>query len=156
MTLLPTPLLAKTIPLIASSIARGMPSSVFVSVWGQELPQAKHVVFYFGGMPTSAQEPALHSLQTNVDDIYRSKGIYLVCMDKPGMGKTPLSYNFQIRRDWPEMVQQVQQNLGIQKYSIMGVSNGGPYVMATLTHEMTKTSITSAAMIVGVSNVNAR
>jgi pimeloyl-ACP methyl ester carboxylesterase len=114
------------------------------------------VIFYFGGMPASAREPALHSLATGERDIYQSKDIHLIYMDKPGMGKTPLSLSFQIRRDWPEMVRQVQETLGIRNYSVMGVSNGGPYVMATLTHEATKEHIDSAAIIVGVSNVCAR
>jgi pimeloyl-ACP methyl ester carboxylesterase len=137
--------------------AKGMPSEVHVTAWGKELATAKHVIFYFGGMPSSANhEAALHSLHTGETDIYRCKDIHLIYMDKPGMGRTPMSYFFQIRRDWPEMVRQVQEAFDIRRFSVMGVSNGGPYVMATLTHEATKEHIDSAAMIVGVSNVRAR
>jgi pimeloyl-ACP methyl ester carboxylesterase len=153
---LPKPLLSRAVQLSKNLGAKGMPSAVHVTAWGTELAAAKQVIFYFGGMPASAREPALHSLLTGESDIYKSKDIHLVYIDKPGMGETPVSYSFQIRRDWPEMVRQVQEAFGIQRYSVMGVSNGGPYVMATLTHEATKEHIDSAAMIVGVSNVRAR
>ena len=133
----------------------GIPPRVYVTGWGKPLAEAKHVIFYFGGMPASAVEPALHSLAAG-QDVYRTRDIHLLCMDKPGMGQTPLAYRFRLQRDWPEMVHQVRDYFGIEEYHVMGVSNGGPYVMACLTHETTAPEIRGAAMIVGVSNVRAR
>jgi len=153
---LPTPL-ARTI-LSLSSASDGIPAKVKVTQWGSQLESAKHIVFYFGGMPASAEEPAFHSITTAaaVDDIYAARNIHLVCIDKPGMGGTPFCYRFQIRRDWPQIVSSVADQLFSTrqpKYGVIGVSNGGPHTMATLTHPDLKHRVKAAAMVVGVSDV---
>ena len=144
-------------------ISPGIPKSVNVTAWGSPLKQddddkgssssALHTIFYFGGMPASAQEPALHSIAAGESDCYAARRIHCICLDKPGMGQTPLRYWFQIHRDWPEIVLQVAHHYGIERYAVAGVSNGGPYVMACLTHPATRENISTAAMIVGVSDV---
>lgn len=133
---------------------------VKVTQWGSSLEDAKHVVFYFGGMPASAEEPALHSCRATSsssstastgNDVYASRKIHLVYIDKPGMGGSSFQYRFSIQKDWPRILDSVASQLKIQgKYGVIGVSNGGPYVMASLLDE--KSRVKAAAMVVGVSN----
>jgi pimeloyl-ACP methyl ester carboxylesterase len=132
------------------TLSADLPKHVKVTQWGSPLKEAKHVVFYFGGMPASAEEPALHS-STSDDDVYASRKIHLVCIDKPGMGGSSFKYNFSLRRDWPRIVISVATQLHIkERYGVIGVSNGGPYVMASLLHSESR--VKAAAMVVGVSN----
>ena len=131
--------------------AGGQHDVVKVTQWGTSLEDAKHVVFYFGGMPASAEEPALHRSCTSGDDVYKSRKIHLVCIDKPGMGGSSFLYRFSIKSDWPRIVDSVATQLEItKKYGVIGVSNGGPYVMASLLHPTSR--VKAAAMVVGVSN----
>lgn len=140
------------------TIAAGQQDFVKVTQWGTSLEDAKHVVFYFGGMPASAEEPALHRNCSiagddcdQKDDVYKSRKIHLICIDKPGMGGSSFQYRFSIKSDWPRIVESVATQLDVTtKYGVIGVSNGGPYVMASLLHPSSR--VKAAAMVVGVSN----
>lgn len=149
--ILPSPLARHLLKLSPSTV--GIPRRVKVTQWGTPLASAKHVVFYFGGMPASAEEPALHSATSGHEDVYAARQIHLVCIDKPGMGQSSFAYRFQIRRDWPCIVDQVAQQLHMNgRYGVMGMSNGGPYVMASLTHPEVAHRVKAGCMIVGVSD----
>ncbi|CAB9498658.1 alpha/beta hydrolase fold [Seminavis robusta] len=139
-----------------SKTTPGIPHTVNVTLWGRPINDAQHVVFYFGGLPASAEEPALHSVTSPHNDVYQAHNIALLYIDKPGFGETSFNYWFRLRRDWPVIVDQVATQLGVadtRRYGVMGVSNGGPYVMATLTHPILKHRVKAAANIVGVSDV---
>jgi pimeloyl-ACP methyl ester carboxylesterase len=147
-----------TLPLERSILSlggvSGLPTHVKVTQWGAPLAAAKHVVFYFGGMPASAEEPTLHSAASS-SDVYASRNIHLVCIDKPGMGGTSFVYNFRLRNDWPQLVDTVATHLKIapeRQYGVIGVSNGGPYLMSTLLHPDLQHRVKAAAMVVGVSD----
>ena len=147
---LPSPL-ARTI-LKLRPVSSGIPKQVKVTRWGSPLETARHVVFYFGGMPASAEEPAMHSSTT--EDVYASRNIHLVAVDKPGMGESSVAYRFSLRRDWPQIISMVADELKIeQKYAVIGMSNGGPYVMSCLTHPELKHRVKAGSMVVGVSDV---
>ena len=147
---LPSPLARSFLTLPQKTI--GIPKKVKVTQWGSPLETAKHVVVYFGGMPASAEEPAAHSKPG--EDIYKARNIHLVCIDKPGFGGSSLNYRFNLRRDWPEVVSMVADQLKIeQKYGVVGMSNGGPYVMSCLTHPVLKNRVKAGSMVVGVSDV---
>jgi pimeloyl-ACP methyl ester carboxylesterase len=134
----------------------GLPRRVKVTTWGTPLAQAKLTVIYAGGAPTSAEEPTLHSANF-ATDIYAERGIHLVAIDKPGMGGTSFNSRFQIRRDYPRLVARVADELGVGKYGVVGISNGGPYVMALLTapDDSLRARVLAASMVVGVSDVSA-
>jgi pimeloyl-ACP methyl ester carboxylesterase len=125
-------------------------------------------------MPASAEEPALHSVtastgeEESMVDIYKERHIHLIAIDKPGMGLSEWKYRYSIRNDWPAIVHQVAEHYGVvhddatgtsdtvpSGYGVFGVSNGGPHVMACLTHPQTAAHVQAAAMIVGVSDVTA-
>jgi len=99
----------------------------------------------------------LHSAMVSKPDLYREKGVHLICIDKVGMGGTSLNTNFKIRRDWPRIVASVADRLGVRTFGVFGVSNGGPYVMSVLTADRRedRARCKAAAMVVGVSDVSA-
>jgi pimeloyl-ACP methyl ester carboxylesterase len=137
-------------------IAEGGPNrSVKVTTWGSPLETARCSLFYFGGTPSSAEETPLHSIAMGKSDMYKERGVYLVCIDKPGVGGTDFEPRFRLRRDWPRLVAAVADSLGVQSYGVFGMSNGGPYVMAALTAPGLKERVLAAAMVVGVSDVSA-
>lgn len=137
----------------------GLPHRVKVTTWGAPLAQARLTVVYAGGAPTSCEEIPLHSLASGDGsaDIYAERGIHLVAIDKPGMGGTELNPRFRIRRDYPRLVARVCDQLGVDSFAVLGISNGGPHVMALLTarDEATRRRVLAAAMVVGVSDVSA-
>lgn len=136
----------------------GIERDVKVTTWGSPLSHAVVSLFYFGGTPSSAEEPPLHSLAMSKNDIYKERAIHLVCIDKPGVGGSQLDTAFSIRCDWPRIVSNVADELGIgEEYGVFGISNGGPHVMACLSTQDTryKKRVRAAAMIVGASDVSA-
>lgn len=81
-------------------------------------------VFYFHGWPGSRVEARLF------DVIARRDGIRLIAIDRPGYGGS----DFEPERtllDWPEDVAALADALGIDRFGVLGVSGGGPYVAAT-------------------------
>lgn len=158
--------LTLSLALSSSSNSSSQSKQVFVTEWGCEAKDAQASIFYFGGTPSSAtHEVPLHSIATRPTeaasatdyDIYRQKGIHLIYIDKPGIGGTEFDVNFSIRNDWPRIVSQVADHIlgPSATYGVIGVSNGGPYMMACLTasDETIRRRVTAAASVVGVSDV---
>ncbi|KAH8818808.1 Alpha/Beta hydrolase protein [Flagelloscypha sp. PMI_526] len=81
------------------------------------------VVFYFHGFPGSRLEGQL------LHEKAAALGIRFISIDRPGMGRS----SFQPGRtllDWPKDVLALADSLGIDKFTILGVSGGGPYALA--------------------------
>lgn len=80
-------------------------------------------VFYFHGCPDSRLEARFwHNLATQLN-------VHLIAPDRPGMGLS----DFKTRReilDWPDDVVELADALQLGRFSVMGVSGGGPYVLA--------------------------
>lgn len=80
-------------------------------------------MFYFGGMPVSSEEPAMHNCAAGGQDVYNNRNIHLVCIDKPGMGGSNFQYFSSIQRDWPKIVENVATQPHIpDRYGVIGVS----------------------------------
>ena len=80
-----------------------------------------HTVLYFHATPSSRLEPIFLG-----DDLFSRFGLRIICPDRPGIGGS----DFQIQRsfsDWPEDVEYLLENLGIDQCSVLGVSGGGGY-----------------------------
>ena len=80
-------------------------------------------VFYFHGFPGSRLEP-----QSN-HDAFLKAGIQLLALDRPGIGHLTRK-NKRKLLDWPDDVVEVAKILKLEKFSILGVSGGGPYALA--------------------------
>lgn len=66
------------------------------------------------------------------DDLARALGLRLICIDRWGLGKTDQVP--QDRRgllDWADVVRQVLDELGINRFQIVAHSAGAPYALAT-------------------------
>ena len=80
-------------------------------------------VFFFHGFPGSRLEP-----QSN-HEAFLKAGIQLLAVDRPGMGKSTRKSKRKLL-DWPDDVVEVAKILNLEKFSILGVSGGGPYALA--------------------------
>jgi pimeloyl-ACP methyl ester carboxylesterase len=80
-------------------------------------------VFYFHGTPGSRFECNIFPEAAN------SVGARVIVADRPGFGLS----DFKIKRrllDWPNDVTELADNLGIDRFAVMGLSGGGPYAAA--------------------------
>lgn len=59
----------------------------------------------------------------------RALGVRLVTIDRPGMGSSPFEPGRTLL-DWPASVAAVADHLGLGRFSLAGVSAGGPYALA--------------------------
>ena len=80
-------------------------------------------VFYFHGFPGSRFEPQLNH------EAYLKAGIRLLALDRPGIGQSTRK-NKRKLSDWPDDVVEVAKILNLEKFSVLGVSGGGPYALA--------------------------
>ncbi|MBW4541376.1 MAG: alpha/beta hydrolase [Myxacorys chilensis ATA2-1-KO14] len=83
-----------------------------------------HPVFYFHGGGTSRLEPLLLG-----DEVFIRLGLRLIAPDRPGIGQS----DFQPNRgfsDWTKDVTFLADALGLDKFSVLGVSSGGGYTAA--------------------------
>ena len=87
-------------------------------------------------------------LQLAVDDApIRAAGLRFVLPDRPGYG---LSSFLPGRRltDWPDDVVQLADHLGIDRFSVMGVSGGGPHAAVCAAHLADRVAV--AGIVSGV------
>jgi pimeloyl-ACP methyl ester carboxylesterase len=79
-------------------------------------------VFFFQGTPSSR-------LMHPDEDITCAAGARLIVADRPGFGQS----DFQAGRtllDWPDDVTELARALGLDRFAVVGISGGGPYVSA--------------------------
>jgi pimeloyl-ACP methyl ester carboxylesterase len=80
-------------------------------------------VFYFHGFPGSRLEVRF------AHDTASQQNIRMIGIDRPGYGISGYKQNRTIL-DWPDDVTQLADALGIDRFSVLGVSGGGPYAAA--------------------------
>jgi pimeloyl-ACP methyl ester carboxylesterase len=79
-------------------------------------------IFYFHGVPSARVEWHMWGNEALLQDL----GIRLIAVDRPGVGAS----TFQPHRglsDWPADILALADALGIQRFSVIGYSGGGPY-----------------------------
>ncbi len=106
-----------------------------------------HAVFYFHGFPGSRLEAQL------ADRVAAQLGVRLIAIDRPGFGLSdfmPCRAIF----DWPNDVIKIADALRINRFAIVGVSGGGPYVAACALRIPQR--LTAAAIVSGVGPLDAR
>jgi pimeloyl-ACP methyl ester carboxylesterase len=93
--------------------------SLAYATWGD--PQGKPL-FLFHGSPSSR-------LFRPSDSVTASHGVRLITVDRPGYGRS----DFQEGRsllDWPDDVAALADAMGLDTFTIVGHSSGGPYALA--------------------------
>ena len=80
-------------------------------------------VFYFHGFPGSRLEARLTA------DAGERLGVRVVAPDRPGYGLSDFQPGRRIP-DWADDVAELADALGLARFSAVGVSGGGPYLMA--------------------------
>jgi pimeloyl-ACP methyl ester carboxylesterase len=80
-------------------------------------------VFYFHGFPGSRLEARL------ADRISQDSQVRFIGIDRPGYGRSSLK-PARTFIDWADDVAELADALGIDRFSILGVSGGGPYAAA--------------------------
>ncbi|KAF2500402.1 alpha/beta-hydrolase [Lophium mytilinum] len=99
-------------------------------------------VFYFNGTPGSHLECQL------LNKSALNLGIPLIATDRPGFG----SSSWQEKRtllQWPQDILELADHLGIDRFGVLGLSGGGPYVLACL-HELPRERLITATVISGM------
>lgn len=94
-------------------------------------------LFFFHGWPVSRLSGAV------ADDAGKKLGIRIISPDRAGYGLSEFQENRQLL-DWPDDVLELANNLKIKKFSVVGVSGGGPYAAACafkIPERLTKTGI---------------
>jgi pimeloyl-ACP methyl ester carboxylesterase len=98
-------------------------------------------VFYFHGLPGSRSDFE----RTLGPDGLAGSGVRVVGIDRPGFGGSDFQRNRSFQ-DWPADVRAVADELGIDRFGVLGYSAGGPYVAAcahTLADRLTFAGIVS-------------
>jgi len=79
-------------------------------------------LFYFHGFPSSRLEALA------ADDIALQHHVRLIAIDRPGIGLSDIKSNRTLL-DWPDDVEELADSLQIDRFSALGISGGGPYLM---------------------------
>jgi pimeloyl-ACP methyl ester carboxylesterase len=101
-------------------------------------------IFFFHGWPSSR----LHA--KSCDEVAKKIGIRIIGIDRPGYGSSDY-YNERELLDWPDDVIALADELKVDKFSVLGVSGGGPYSLACV-YKIPQRLI-SAGIVVGLGPV---
>ena len=80
-------------------------------------------IFFFHGWPGS------RASVLSMDAIAKEQQVRLIGTDRPGMGLSSPKPKRALL-DWPKDVEEVADLLGIEQFSVAGLSGGGPYALA--------------------------
>ena len=110
-------------------------------------PNSSKVLFYFHGWPGSR----LNGLET--DEAAKKLKVRVISVDRPGFGNSDYKKDRTLL-DWPDDVVELADKLKIKKFSLMGVSGGGPYV-AVCAYKIPE-RINKAGIVVGLGIVDVK
>lgn len=82
-----------------------------------------YTAIYAHGFPSSRREAKL------LDVAARDVGVRIIAIDRPGYGDSEPAPERGIA-DWPDDAAAVADALGLERFGLIGVSGGGPYVLA--------------------------
>src|SRR5436190_12648591 len=84
-------------------------------------------IFYFHGLPGSRIDGRVAA------DEMRAAGVRFIAPDRPGLGCSDLAPGKRTYGGWAQDVAHLADHLGIERFSILGYSCGGPYALAAAT-----------------------
>lgn len=103
-------------------------------------------VFYFHGSPGSRLEGRL------AHDVARRERLRIIAPERPGYGNSDFQRNRHFD-DWPADVAALADALGIREFAVVGLSGGGPHVVACSI--ALRDRITAAAIVSGAGPIDA-
>ena len=103
-------------------------------------------MFFFHGSPGSR-------VSFRPEDVQAAKGFRLIAIDRPGYGLSDYQHGRRML-DFPDDVSQLADALGLERFSIAGVSGGGPYVAACAWALPAR--VRGAAIVGGMGPIDAR
>ncbi|MCE9518413.1 MAG: alpha/beta hydrolase [Verrucomicrobia bacterium] len=80
-------------------------------------------LFYFHGWPSSRVQGEL------LDETGKRRGLRIIAPDRPGIGLSEF-HPGRTLADWPSLVRELAEQVGAEKFYVLGVSGGGPYALA--------------------------
>jgi len=104
-------------------------------------------VFFFHGWPGSRYSGK------ETDVAAKKLGIRIISTDRPGIGLSDYQEHRKLL-DWPDDIVELADHLGIKKFSLVGVSGGGPYV-AVCAYKIPQ-RIIKAGIVVGLAPVDVK
>jgi pimeloyl-ACP methyl ester carboxylesterase len=110
--------------------------------YGAKIDPKKIPIFYFNGTPGSLLECQL------LDQPALALGIPLIATDRPGFGGSSWQDNRTLLL-WPQDILELADHLGISKFGVLGLSGGGPYVLACL-HAIPRERLIAATVVSGI------
>ena len=105
-------------------------------------PQGKPV-FYFHGFPSSRIDWPLF----DTDGMAERINARIIAADRPGYGLSDFKRGRKIL-DWPDDVIELADALHIERFSVLGISGGGPYALACACRIPAR--LTTAAIVCGI------
>lgn len=102
------------------------------------------LVVFFHGAPTSRLD------LVGFEESFSALGVRVVSPDRPGYGRSSpqLGRGF---NDWADDVVALAGHLGIERFAVMGLSSGGPYVVACAA--LLPERIAAAGVVAGVTDM---
>lgn len=94
-------------------------------------------MFYFHGWPGSRVQARL------ISDTAWENNLHVIAPDRPGIGGSPYDPDRKLL-DWPNTVLQLAEHLNWNRFSVLGVSGGGPYAIscaAAIPERLIKTGV---------------
>jgi pimeloyl-ACP methyl ester carboxylesterase len=95
--------------------------SVGFATYGSTTP-SDPVIFLFHGLP------GCRITGRSFSKVCKEVGARLITIDRPGYGLSTLADRALV--DWPDDVVSLADHLGIERFSVLGASGGGPYALA--------------------------
>ncbi len=99
---------------------------------------------YFHGYPGSRLQGSFFS------ETATKNNIRVIAIDRPGVGRSDFKPNRTLL-DWPNDVMELANAIGIDKFSVLGISGGGPYA-AACAYKIAD-SLTSCFIVAGLAPV---
>ena len=81
------------------------------------------VAFYFHGAPGGRLE------MSSTDEAFARAGLRVITADRPGYGGSSPCVG-RTTADWADDVAALADDLGVERFAVMGLSSGGPYTVA--------------------------
>jgi pimeloyl-ACP methyl ester carboxylesterase len=100
-----------------------LPSSGVIAFEEYGDPNGVPVIFCHGW-------PSSRTMARLTDEPARELGIRIVSLDRPGIRDSSFQPNRKLG-DWPRLLEQVVERLGLREFRVLAISGGAPYAYAT-------------------------